>query len=71
MIGALDGPEITVDFVNDRGGPGRPGSDGNGLRGMAERVEAAGGTVAVADERHRFHLCARWPLPDREERSRV
>lgn len=70
MIGALDGPEITVDFVNDRG-PGHPGSGGNGLRGMAERVEAAGGTVTVADERHRFHLCARWPLPDREERSRV
>jgi signal transduction histidine kinase len=69
MIGALDGPEITVDFVNDRGHE-RPGSDGNGLRGMTERVEAAGGTVSVADERHRFHLCARWPLHD-EERSRV
>jgi signal transduction histidine kinase len=69
MIGALDGPEITVDFVNDRG-PERSGSDGNGLRGMTERVEAAGGTVSVADERHRFHLCARWPLLG-EERSRV
>ncbi len=73
MIGAHDGREITVDVVNDRG-PERSGSGGQGLRGMTERVETAGGTVSVADEHHRFHLCARWPLPDAdrgEERSRV
>lgn len=73
VIGALDGREITVDLFNDCGAESS-GAGGNGLRGMTERVEAAGGTVSVADERHRFHLCARWPLPDAErgeERDRV
>jgi signal transduction histidine kinase len=62
MIGAHDGEEITVDVVNERG-PERHGPGGQGLRGMTERVEAAGGTVSVVDDRHRFHLCAHWPLP--------
>jgi signal transduction histidine kinase len=37
--------QLDVEVADDGRGPPRPGIDGNGLRGIAERVSAVGGTV--------------------------
>ncbi|MFD1214897.1 sensor histidine kinase, partial [Arthrobacter sp. GCM10027362] len=47
-----DGAELVIRVADDGVGPGAAGTglrEGNGLRGMRERVEALGGRVAVRD----------------------
>ncbi|MEV6120929.1 sensor histidine kinase [Streptomyces sp. NPDC052077] len=58
--GTPDGPVLELSVRDD--GSGRPGSaPGNGLTGLAERLERAGGTLETGGVRRGFLLVARVP----------
>ena len=59
----LDGPVLELSVEDDgSGGPGRSGGDpGNGLTGLAERLEKAGGSLEAGRLRRGFRLVARVP----------
>ncbi|MFI6789094.1 sensor histidine kinase [Nonomuraea sp. NPDC050383] len=63
-----DGAEATLEITDD--GRGQVGSaaegEGNGLAGLAERVAAAGGTMAAGPVRGGFRLAVRVPAPEPE-----
>jgi two-component system sensor histidine kinase DesK len=57
----LDGPVLEL-TVEDDGSGGGSGAPGNGLTGLAERLEKAGGSMEAGRVRHGFRLVARAPL---------
>jgi signal transduction histidine kinase len=59
----IDGDRLVVEIVNDGVRSAPTGDRGYGLVGMAERVEALGGTLlAGAAPGQRWRVCARLPL---------
>ncbi|MEU1037527.1 histidine kinase [Streptomyces sp. NPDC005907] len=56
----LDGPVLELS-VEDDGSGGSGKGPGNGLSGLAERLEKAGGTLDAGRSRHGFRLVARVP----------
>ncbi|MFH9661959.1 sensor histidine kinase [Streptomyces sp. NPDC017248] len=58
---SLDGPVLEL-CVEDNGSGGSGKGPGNGLTGLAERLEKAGGTLVAGRDRHGFRLVARVPL---------
>ncbi|ELS56231.1 sensor histidine kinase [Streptomyces viridochromogenes] len=56
----LDGPVLELS-VADNGSGGAGSTAGNGLTGLTERLENAGGTLAAGGTRHGFRLTARVP----------
>ncbi|MFJ3232853.1 sensor histidine kinase [Streptomyces sp. NPDC086787] len=60
----LDGPvlELSVEDDGSGGGSGSGGGFGNGLTGLTERLEQAGGTLEAGRVRHGFRLVARVPV---------
>ncbi|CAL9540918.1 histidine kinase [Streptomyces werraensis] len=48
--------------VEDNGSGGSSSAPGNGLRGLAERLAAVGGTLETGPVRHGFRLAARVPV---------
>ncbi|WP_373432513.1 sensor histidine kinase [Streptomyces canus] len=56
----LDGPKIEL-TVEDDGAGGAGNGPGNGLTGLTERLEKAGGTLEATGTRHGFRLVARVP----------
>ncbi|MEW2624821.1 histidine kinase [Streptomyces sp. NPDC048106] len=57
----LDGPVLEL-AVEDDGSGGGGGGFGNGLTGLTERLEKAGGTLEAGRARHGFRLVARVPV---------
>lgn len=70
LSAAVEGERVAVTVTNDgvepvgEGEPA-PGSDGHGLRGLAERVEAVGGSVETRRHADRFTLTVRFPAATR------
>ncbi|MFH9861787.1 sensor histidine kinase [Streptomyces sp. NPDC017202] len=63
----LDGPVLELSVEDDgRGGPGTvpAAPPGNGLTGLAERLEKTGGTLEADGSRSGFRLTARVPVTD-------
>jgi signal transduction histidine kinase len=65
-------PSATVVVVDDDGGdaehrPAVPGT-GTGLRGVQERVRAAGGTFEAGPTESGFRVCAEFPAQHRRSR---
>jgi len=56
----LDGPRLEL-TVEDDGSGGAGNGPGNGLTGLTERLEKAGGTLEATGSRHGFRLVARVP----------
>ncbi|MER6024575.1 histidine kinase [Streptomyces sp. NPDC001851] len=56
----LDGPMLELS-VEDNGAGGTNNGPGNGLTGLTERLEKAGGTLEAGRTRHGFRLVARVP----------
>ncbi|MEU9988392.1 histidine kinase [Streptomyces sp. NPDC048045] len=56
----LDGPRFELS-VEDNGSGGSGNGPGNGLTGLTERLEKAGGTLEAGRIRHGFRLVARVP----------
>jgi len=56
----LDGPMLEL-AVEDDGSGGSGKGHGNGLTGLTERLEKAGGTLEATGTRHGFRLVARVP----------
>jgi two-component system sensor histidine kinase DesK len=56
----LDGPVLEL-IVEDDGSGGSGAGPGNGLTGLAERLEKAGGSLDAGGTRHGFRLVARVP----------
>jgi two-component system sensor histidine kinase DesK len=56
----LDGPQLELS-VEDNGSGDSGGGPGNGLTGLAERLEKAGGSLEAGRFRHGFRLVARVP----------
>ncbi|MEU8029537.1 histidine kinase [Streptomyces sp. NPDC049099] len=56
----LDGPMLELS-VEDNGSGGAGNGPGNGLTGLTERLEKAGGTLEAGRIRHGFRLVARVP----------
>ncbi|MGV9758755.1 sensor histidine kinase [Streptomyces tricolor] len=56
----LDGPVLELS-VEDDGSGGSGNGPGNGLTGLTERLEKAGGTLEAGRTRHGFRLLARAP----------
>ena len=56
----LDGPTLEL-TVEDNGSGGSGNGPGNGLTGLTERLEKAGGTLEAARVKHGFRLVARVP----------
>ncbi|WP_373431061.1 sensor histidine kinase [Streptomyces canus] len=56
----LDGPKLEL-TVEDDGSGGAGNGPGNGLTGLTERLEKAGGTLEATGTRHGFRLVARVP----------
>jgi two-component system sensor histidine kinase DesK len=56
----LDGPVLEL-AVEDNGSGGSGAGPGNGLTGLTERLEKAGGTLEAGRVRHGFRLVARVP----------
>ncbi|MFG3013325.1 sensor histidine kinase [Streptomyces cinerochromogenes] len=56
----LDGPVLELS-VEDNGSGGSGTGPGNGLTGLTERLEKAGGTLEAGRSRHGFRLLARVP----------
>ncbi|MEU9172489.1 histidine kinase [Streptomyces sp. NPDC048420] len=56
----LDGPVLELS-VEDNGSGGSGDGPGNGLTGLTERLEKAGGTLEAGGTRHGFRLVARVP----------
>jgi two-component system sensor histidine kinase DesK len=57
----LDGPVLEL-AVEDNGSGGSGKGPGNGLTGLTERLEKAGGTLEAGRIKHGFRLVARVPL---------
>ncbi len=57
----LDGPMLELAVEDDGSGTGN-GGFGNGLTGLTERLEKAGGTLEAGRVKHGFRLVARVPL---------
>ncbi|MFD1659334.1 sensor histidine kinase [Streptomyces caeni] len=57
----LDGPMLEL-VVEDDGSGGPGGGPGNGLTGLRERLEKAGGTLEAAGAKRGFRLAARVPV---------
>ncbi|WP_416972109.1 sensor histidine kinase [Streptomyces sp. 4F14] len=57
----LDGPTLELS-VEDNGSGDSPGTPGNGLTGLTERLAKAGGTLETTCTRHGFRLVARVPV---------
>ncbi|GAA3219922.1 sensor histidine kinase [Streptomyces sp. XM83C] len=57
----LDGPVLELTVEDDGGGAGG-GTPGNGLTGLRERLEKAGGSLEAGSVRHGFRLTARVPV---------
>ncbi|WP_330310280.1 MULTISPECIES: sensor histidine kinase [unclassified Streptomyces] len=55
----LDGPVLELSVEDD--GSGGSGTPGNGLTGLTERLEKAGGSLEAGKVRHGFRLVARVP----------
>ncbi|MFS4094350.1 sensor histidine kinase [Streptomyces sp. AF1A] len=60
----LDGPMLELS-VQDDGSGGSGDGPGNGLTGLTERLEKAGGTLEAGRVRHGFRLVARVPTATR------
>ncbi|MGC9535729.1 sensor histidine kinase [Streptomyces sp. UG1] len=58
----LDGPHLEL-TVEDNGSGGSAQGPGNGLTGLAERLQKAGGTLEAGRGRRGFRLVARVPVP--------
>lgn len=58
----LDGPVLEL-CVEDNGSGGPGNGPGNGLTGLTERLEKAGGTLEAGRVKHGFRLVARVPAP--------
>ncbi|MFE9446968.1 sensor histidine kinase [Streptomyces sp. NPDC006739] len=63
----LDGPVLELS-VEDNGSGGSGTGPGNGLTGLTERLEKAGGTLEAGRVRHGFRLVARVPTSSRSPR---
>ncbi|MDQ0932434.1 sensor histidine kinase [Streptomyces turgidiscabies] len=61
----LDGPVLELSVEDDGGGDGSAGTPGNGLTGLAERLEKAGGSLEASRVKHGFRLVARVPSSPR------
>ncbi|MFJ9864587.1 sensor histidine kinase [Streptomyces sp. NPDC101165] len=57
----LDGPVLEL-CVEDNGSGGSGNGPGNGLTGLTERLEKAGGTLEAGRVKHGFRLVARVPV---------
>ncbi|MFF3372729.1 sensor histidine kinase [Streptomyces sp. NPDC002680] len=57
----LEGPVLELSVEDDGMGDGSPGTPGNGLTGLAERLEKTGGSLETARTRQGFRLVARVP----------
>ena len=57
----LDGPVLELSVEDDGTGDGSAGTPGNGLTGLAERLEKAGGSLETGRTKHGFRLVARVP----------
>ncbi|WP_405772870.1 sensor histidine kinase [Streptomyces sp. NBC_01538] len=57
----LDGPVLELSVEDDGRGDGSSGTPGNGLTGLAERLEKAGGSLEASRVKHGFRLVARVP----------
>ncbi|MEY9994019.1 two-component system sensor histidine kinase DesK [Streptomyces sp. V4I8] len=57
----LDGPVLELS-VEDNGSGDQGSGPGNGLTGLTERLEKAGGTLAADGTRHGFRITARVPV---------
>ncbi|MEU6771244.1 sensor histidine kinase [Streptomyces sp. NPDC046759] len=60
----LEGPMLELS-VEDNGSGGTGSVPGNGLTGLTERLEKAGGTLEAGRVKHGFRLVARVPAPPR------
>ncbi|OXY98804.1 histidine kinase [Streptomyces diastatochromogenes] len=58
----LDGPVLEL-CVEDNGSGGAGNGPGNGLTGLTERLEKAGGALEAGRVKHGFRLVARVPAP--------
>ncbi|MFI0963149.1 sensor histidine kinase [Streptomyces sp. NPDC021080] len=58
----LDGPVLELSVEDDGSGGTSGAAPGNGLTGLAERLEKAGGSMEARRVRHGFRLVARAPL---------
>jgi two-component system, NarL family, sensor histidine kinase DesK len=61
----LDGPVLELSVEDDGRGDGSAGTPGNGLTGLAERLEKAGGSLEAARVKRGFRLVARVPSSPR------
>ncbi|WP_327697508.1 sensor histidine kinase [Streptomyces sp. NBC_00459] len=57
----LGGPVLELSVEDDGSGDGSAGTPGNGLTGLAERLEKAGGSLEASRTKHGFRLVARVP----------
>ncbi|WP_055525243.1 sensor histidine kinase [Streptomyces graminilatus] len=57
----LAGPVLELSVEDDGSGGGSPATPGNGLTGLAERLEKAGGSLETGRTKHGFRLVARVP----------
>ncbi|MER5471677.1 sensor histidine kinase [Streptomyces sp. NPDC002685] len=58
----LDGPVLELSVEDDGSGGSSAGTPGNGLTGLTERLEKAGGSMEAGRVRHGFRLVARVPI---------
>ncbi|GAQ70031.1 sensor histidine kinase DesK [Streptomyces turgidiscabies] len=58
----LDGPVLELSVEDDGSGGGSAGTPGNGLTGLAERLEKAGGSLETSRTKRGFRLVARVPM---------
>jgi two-component system sensor histidine kinase DesK len=58
----LDGPALELSVADDGSGGSSGSAPGNGLTGLTERLEKAGGSLEAGRVRHGFRLVARVPL---------
>ncbi|GGQ16121.1 sensor histidine kinase [Streptosporangium pseudovulgare] len=68
-IGVISGGDVTVLEIADDGCGAEPYEPGSGLRGLAERVEAAGGVVSAGPRKDGFVLRVTVPAAAGEARA--